>query len=779
MIPYPEPFQSIFQKRRLGTLGFEWRPPSVDFAVGPTYNATTGEFQTIPIIDPDRWEPLPEITDFVELEPENEVVSDDTDSEYNGMDEYSSGEQEILSGDSSGASYSSAEIDMDNPSSAVHKRKPRRKKKKSEVSDKHLIFFMLSSVFLLIFLLLHTLQADLVTSSGRLVKKRNLDVHDVATVSRPHRVRKSRNGRSSKRKRSPKSRGLRPQRRAARNARGFWSKMGASTEEDEDYSEGSFSDREINTDSTDPEEFEQNGQLKIGREINNHHYESEDVTQSSRFSETKGNSGTNRKLVLRIPRRDLKVEFHSESGKAECSIQDKAVMSNVPAYHESVEPELTTEPGLSSACKLEIMTDGTGAVTSGLNDVSAIHSNNSMKWGEVKMRSSKRCKYSDSAGSMRSTSNNAFSQDVEMPYGYGEGIQQRVEQNVQEIQPAVILDKIQENHSTDECNGDSLLGKEKIASNNNTCTDGENNTEPISNTSQPKSLKLKFKSRGFADGANLSAKSSDISSEQQDEDSAIDQHKNSDFINMSRNIQECTDNQSTGVHDSKKIDSAKVYTVVYTRSKSNNKKKMDSDECTNEDSTSISNDDDGYQPPEQSPVAAASGRLRRSSRRSFAYSGDGRGDDISQVKGSYGSHGASTSGRRTVTDVREVMWRPTSKTVGLRSARNKRDNFDLTDTHLLGKRNQGSSKHSWLMLREHEDSYRYIPQLGDEVLYLRQVILFASIIFVQNVWVQHRLLTTKGFFWHFMLYTYMYDKLVTSCWCACKVHELREYGNAP
>ena len=135
MMPYPEPFQSMYQKRRLGTLGIEWRPPSVNFAVGPTYNATTGEYQTIPIIDPDRWEPLPEITDFIELEPENEVISDDTDSEYNGMDENSSeGEQEIMSGDSSGTSYSSAEIDADNPSSAAHLRRSRRKKKKSEVS---------------------------------------------------------------------------------------------------------------------------------------------------------------------------------------------------------------------------------------------------------------------------------------------------------------------------------------------------------------------------------------------------------------------------------------------------------------------------------------------------------------------------------------------------------------------------------------------------------------------------------------------------------------------
>jgi PH-interacting protein len=134
MIPYPEPFQSMYQKRRLGTLGIEWRPPSVNFAVGPTYNATTGEYQIIPIIDPDRWEPLPEIPDFFEFEPENEVISDDTDSEYDGLDDNSSeGEPGVLSGDSSGASYSSAEIDADNLNGTANRRRSRRKKKKSDV----------------------------------------------------------------------------------------------------------------------------------------------------------------------------------------------------------------------------------------------------------------------------------------------------------------------------------------------------------------------------------------------------------------------------------------------------------------------------------------------------------------------------------------------------------------------------------------------------------------------------------------------------------------------
>jgi PH-interacting protein len=88
----------------------------------------------IPVIDPDRWEPLPEITDFIDLEPENEVISDDTDSEYDGLDDKSSeGEQEILSGDSSDASYSSAEIDENNLRNNANLRRSRRKKKKSDV----------------------------------------------------------------------------------------------------------------------------------------------------------------------------------------------------------------------------------------------------------------------------------------------------------------------------------------------------------------------------------------------------------------------------------------------------------------------------------------------------------------------------------------------------------------------------------------------------------------------------------------------------------------------
>ncbi|KAG8096270.1 hypothetical protein GUJ93_ZPchr0013g37356 [Zizania palustris] len=706
MIPYPEPFQSMYQKRRLGTLGIEWRPPSVNFAVGPTYNATTGEYQIIPIIDPDRWEPLPEIMDFIELEPEIEVISDDTDSEYNGLDEHSTeGEQEVLSVDSSGASYSSAEIDGDNLTDTAYPRRSSRKKKKTD--------------------------CGVITLSGRRVKKRNFDEHDGPTVSRPHRGRKSRNGCSSKRKKTPKSKGLRPQRRAARNALSFLSKIGASTEEDEDDLESSFSDSELNTESTETEQTAWNGQPRFGRESNSQ-YDSEDVTQPFQVTETHGNSGSNRRLVLRIPHHDLKVQFTSEYRKIECSTQDKEVVALAPNNREVVETKPTFEPG-SSALKAELTTDGVQTEISDPHDVSALHSNNTIKWGEVKMRSSKRNKFGDSsAGEVWPTSNNAVSQDVDQPGSQkmfnGDEIKQTVELNSQEIQQENL-----ENHKTDDYSRDNLPDKEMIPNNNNAHMDEDYRKEhgqQVQNTSQHISLKLKFKPRCSADGASSSDKSRTTAAENDmnfrhdkvvmlhDEDSALYPHMGDDFCNVLKNFQECTD-KSTDLHDSKKwhLDPAKRHSAVYKRSKSNKHKKiLDSDVYGNEDSTSVSNDDDGYQPPDYSPVKPGSATLRRSARKLFAYTDDGiTRDDISQVKNSYSSHEESTSGRRIATDVCEVMWKSNSKTVGLRSARNKKES-----TRLLEKRNQISMKYSWLMLVEHEDSYRYIPQLGDEVMYLWQ-----------------------------------------------------------
>jgi PH-interacting protein len=417
-------------------------------------------------------------------------------------------------------------------------------------------------------------------------------------------------------------------------------------------------------------------------------------------------------LVLRIPRRDLKIQFPSV----------------VPL-----------EPGGSSASKAELPIDGVQNATSSFS----VHINSTIKWGEVKLRSSKRCKFEDSAGEMQPSSDNAVSHDVDESgskkelHEYGNDTQQTVEQSLQKSQQAICLDSIHENHDSDVYIEGNLPGEERITNGSNTHVEEVNNKEcnqQFHSTSQPTFTPKLVSSGDFADGASSPAKSKAAAvgsnmnsvfhqvSMQHCEDSTTDQHRSSDLLSPSRNYRECTD-KSTGLHDSKRLhfESSKTYGAVYKRTKpSKHRKNLDSDSYVNGDSTSVSKDDGGYQPPDYSPTTTGTGSLRRSARRSCTYTDDGRARDaISHVKNS--SHEASTSGRRIFTVERD--WGSTSKTASLRSTRNKREGCNSHDTHLVEKRHQ-VSLNCWLMLLEHEDIYRYIPQHGDEVMYLRQVMLY-------------------------------------------------------
>ncbi|XP_047315948.1 bromodomain and WD repeat-containing protein 3-like [Impatiens glandulifera] len=85
MIPYPEPYQSMFQKRRLSALGIDWHPPSIKFAIGTDIGL--GE-EILPLADLDTlFEPIPYLVETLYLEPDIEAINGDTDSEYNLTDE--------------------------------------------------------------------------------------------------------------------------------------------------------------------------------------------------------------------------------------------------------------------------------------------------------------------------------------------------------------------------------------------------------------------------------------------------------------------------------------------------------------------------------------------------------------------------------------------------------------------------------------------------------------------------------------------------------------------
>ncbi|KAF2304775.1 hypothetical protein GH714_037926 [Hevea brasiliensis] len=157
MIPYPEPYQTMFQKRRLGALGIEWHPPSIKFAVEEcTSEGEQGSMCYSSAIDPD-------------------CSMEDSDIEHS---------------------------QKDGP------RRSRRTKQRIEV----------------------------VESFGRHVKKRNLNERD-GLISGSNGAKKLKNGRKVSKGKSSKS--SRPQRIAARNALNMFSRItGTSTDEDvEDESE--------------------------------------------------------------------------------------------------------------------------------------------------------------------------------------------------------------------------------------------------------------------------------------------------------------------------------------------------------------------------------------------------------------------------------------------------------------------------------------------------------------------------------------------------------------
>lgn len=136
MIPYPEPYQSAYQQRRLGALGSEWRPSSLRLAVGPDFSVDP-DFQMLPLADLDMLitEALPEFVDAMDWEPENEMQSDDAGSEYNITEDYSTGgEQGSLSSNPSVDPECSAE-DSDDDAQVDGLRRSKRKKQKADVSS--------------------------------------------------------------------------------------------------------------------------------------------------------------------------------------------------------------------------------------------------------------------------------------------------------------------------------------------------------------------------------------------------------------------------------------------------------------------------------------------------------------------------------------------------------------------------------------------------------------------------------------------------------------------
>ncbi|XP_078428519.1 uncharacterized protein LOC144700843 [Wolffia australiana] len=649
LIPYPEPYQSMYQRRRLGALGIEWHPPSLNFAVGPA-DGVGGVAVHIPFIDPERLlEPVPEFLDTVDWEQEIEVQSSDTDSEYDATEEFSSeADHESASVAASGDSMYSQEDSEELVCGAKDGlRRSRRKSQRPEIEE-------------------------ITTSSGRRVKRRNLDERDGAAVvgNTNQRTRKPRVGRSKRK--SSKSVSLRPQRRAARNALSLFSQITeASSEGDEEeeaasetdtsesgsalqdsYSQGNESDFSANKSQA------KSAKLKDVLVAERHHDQGDKDTSKASSSQLRAQP-TVRRLVVKFSVKDRK-ETTPETSNLE---ENRPVMNgNCSASYE---------PGETSAYALE---NGSREEQRQLEkpveqpeEPSGYSGSGTIKWGEVKTRSTKRPRFDD----RRLKMDDLPSLKENGVRGGGEEEKEKIKEEEQEDKDAASVleafanSRAEKEHSPGSLESDytPALVDQPIRVSNGLGKDAQmvDIVTDQESHAQPSCKKLKIRS-GRA--------GQPIEREQSQE------HDDNDW------------------DDAKGLSSEDPYAKKY---KSAHRGRRRGGE---ESPSAVEEEDDDCD--------------QRSLRR--------RRENSALASSSNGYGARSMRGSAEEVELENGFQRRSSLRtgVGLRSHRSKRESYGACSD--LGRRRPfGSAKKaSWLLLAEHEEGYRYIPQLGDEVAYLRQ-----------------------------------------------------------
>ncbi|XP_050376385.1 uncharacterized protein LOC126793802 isoform X2 [Argentina anserina] len=371
MIPYPEPYQSQYQRRRLGALKMEWKPSSVNFAVGLDIGAGM-DYHLPPLPDWERViEPLPDFIDTMLWEPENEFISEDTDSDFHVTEENSSEEERAnINTSSSSAPECSAD---DSEVECSHKDGLRRSRRKTQK----------------------------VTSSERRGKKRNLSEED-GIISGSNKIKNPKGGRKVS-KRKVRAKTSRPQRVAARNARNVLSQNpGTSTDEEENDWEADSSDSEhhenkIHSQSNECDGSFQNMQDILNKDKSSPH-EIHDIANSLAVPESQTNVERKR-LVLKLPlRRDSKkqeVLQDSSSSRYHEAGLDKEINNSSVDGASSLAGAVNVQ--FSGNLMTNVFTDPGKTIEAG-NPVEASFCDidNKIRWGEVKSRTPKHArKHSD------------------------------------------------------------------------------------------------------------------------------------------------------------------------------------------------------------------------------------------------------------------------------------------------------------------------------------------------------------------------------------------------
>ncbi|KAG6667993.1 PH-interacting protein [Carya illinoinensis] len=761
MIPYPEPYQTAYQRRRLGALGKEWHP-SLRLAVGPDFTIDP-DYQMLPLADLDVLpEPLPHFVDAMDWEPEIEVQSDDTDSEYNVPGDYSTGgEQGSFGSISSGDPECSAE-DSEADTQMDSLRRSKRKKHKAEV--------------------------DIMTSSGRRVKRRNLDEGDGHPI-RCNQTRKSRNGRKASKRKSSTSKSFRPQRAAARNALNLFSKItGTSTDgEGEDGSE-TFSESEstlqdsiVESDESDRALQNEETKHSKGKEVSLD--ESKDV-EHSELPESCIESGNRKRLVLKLPIRDSNKLLLSGRTLHKSNYQSDLVGSSSKAPQETIEEssnhKSSRDPGFCSG-------DVNGSMierkerkrldkVEDLLNLSESYNNGQIKWGGAKARTSRRLRFGEGMSSGANARSHASLVGHDKKENNVEG-HVKSQKDCDAISPCLEIVNYGDNMdglpltegtnivatTAEGFNGESPKSVHMVAQDSTTSLqykDGNDQHHEQNERRRIRSRRISTDPESPKQERTFSVENQDNSwhaspsDKEQDpvvpaDDEIIrintdhgDEARvdlvpaddetiriNTDHGDEARELDTQMNNNSVSiVQDSQVLHSNrnKMYTAVYKRSKSSRSRanlEIDSGGM-GESNSHVSNQSLTFGLDSQEGSIDGARRTRSMGPKASTRDSDIVIDSLKSQQGHESGHFRGTHNSSTDRcQLPSEKWGSSSRmTVGLRSTRNRRSSNYACEGSPIDRRksHQSTRKGSWLLLSKHEEGSRYIPQQGDEVVYLRQ-----------------------------------------------------------
>ncbi|XP_031400269.1 bromodomain and WD repeat-containing protein 3 [Punica granatum] len=646
LIPYSEPYQTMYQKRRLGALGMEWRPSPTRFAVGPDFSLGQ-DYQVPPLADLERMmEPLPEFIDAMYWEPDNEIMTDDNDSEYNVAEEYSSeGERQSLSiGFYSDPDCSAADSE-DERNNKDGRRRSGRNRRSTEVEP---------------------------VSSGKRTRKRNLDDCE-GSSSRIIRSKKPKSRQKGSKQRSSRGNALRPQRVAARNALTMFSQYsGTSTgEEDDDDLEDSSSERDSGPLKLKTERSETERKLPSVRQEECRN-ENGQIYRPAEVPECQPNAGNRKRLVLKFMLRDSKKSVSSENVKTEADAVNSSSKHSLQSLENkicSISKDVAACSGDAGDVQSSLDENRHNLISEGLGEnacntikvrTAASEDRDAIKWGEVKVRSAACLKSDVFPTEELDGSNPSFSFQ-----------QENMNSMKRDEGPS----------ETNTLGNDSALRAEHFVppkdahmftSNELPTVTGlrlEGNPTPVQESPPKRSTILRIKTKGLP---KLTTPGGFTGDETED-----DVKQNKPNFGVRREHEGTTERISSEDEDVESDFPEKATDAV--RRKRSMKMKATSREPNTTNFTF---------------------RFRR-------YENAGTSRSLDFPRKVYNEH------------LKHQM--PTSK-LTVRSKSNKTRMDDVLDNDQGSPQgsNSGQGKQSWLMLSEREEGYRYIPQMGDEVIYLRQ-----------------------------------------------------------